>query len=211
MRLFYWKKWEKYQISPIAIAGLINVASLTKSHQEGNSEGEYLHVQAFGFRDIKFPAVIFRPKKRSGIAVRVAERFGTWQAKRPTTHNTRSMKNLPGDILPRYDIPMGHATRSFPNKIFFLSHQGIPQTGTRAALAPNSAYYSFSFAVCVPSLRFASVFRVVPAVFPRLVAAVRTLPPFSAFGLWCVVPASPSVFPIFRPTLFPLAVKHDDT
>lgn len=62
MRLFYWKKWEKYQISPIAIAGLINVASLTKSHQEGNSEGEYLHVQAFGFRDIKFPAVIFRPK-----------------------------------------------------------------------------------------------------------------------------------------------------
>lgn len=96
MRLFYWKKWEKYQISPIAIAGLINVASLTKSHQEGNSEGEYLHVQAFGFRDIKFPAVIFRPKKRSGIAVRVAERFGTWQAKRPTTHNTRSMKKSAG-------------------------------------------------------------------------------------------------------------------
>lgn len=83
--------------------------------------------------------------------------------------------------MPRYDIPMGHATRSFPNKIFFLSHQGIPQTGTRAALAPNSAYYSFSFAVCVPSLRFASVFRVVPAVFPRLVAAVRTLPPFFRF------------------------------
>lgn len=26
-------------------------------------------------------------------------------------------------------------------------------------------------------------------------------PLFSAFGLWCVVPASPSVFPIFRPTL----------
>lgn len=196
MRLFYWKKWEKYQISPIAIAGLINVASLTKSHQEGNSEGEYLHVQAFGFRDIKFPAVIFRPKKRSGIAVRVAERFGTWQAKRPTTHNTRSMKNLPGDILPRYDIPMGHATRSFPNKIFFLSHQGIPQTGTRAALAPNSAYYSFSFAVCVPSLRFASVFRVVPAVFLDWLrlsvrfplfplsgfgALFRLLPPFSHF------------------------------
>ena len=78
------------------MAGLINVASLTKSHQEGNSEGEYLHVQAFGFRDKKLPAVIFRPKKRSGIAVRVAERFGTWQAKRPTTHNTRSMKKSAG-------------------------------------------------------------------------------------------------------------------
>ena len=122
---------------------------------EGNSEGEYLHVQAFGFRDIKFPAVIFRPKKRSGIAVRVAERSGTWQAKRPTTHNTRSMKkNLTGDILPRYDIPKGHAIRSFPYRIFFLSHQRTPQKGTRAALAPNSAYYNFSFVVSVPSLPF---------------------------------------------------------
>lgn len=196
MRLFYWKKWEKYQISPIAIAGLINVASLTKSHQEGNSEGEYLHVQAFGFRDIKFPAVIFRPKKRSGIAVRVAERFGTWQAKRPTTHNTRSMKNLPGDILPRYDIPMGHATRSFPNKIFFLSHQGIPQTGTRAALAPNSAYYSFPLPfACRPcglppfsvsSLPFFLDWLRLSVRFPLFPlsgfgALFRLLPPFSHF------------------------------
>ena len=56
---------------------------------EDNPEGEYLRVQASGFRDIKFPAVIFRPKKRSGIAVRVGERIGTWQAKRPTTHKYR--------------------------------------------------------------------------------------------------------------------------
>lgn len=158
---------------------------------EGNSEGEYLHVQASGFRDIKFPAVIFRPKKRSGIAVRVAERFGTWQAKRPTTHNTRSMKKLTGDILPRYDIPMGHATRSFPNQIFFLSHQGTPQTGTRAALAPNSAYYSFSFAVCVPSLRFPFVSRAVPAVF---LGWVRLSVRLSFFPL-----CSPVLFPRFSP------------
>lgn len=38
-------------------------ASLGKSLREDNSEGEYLRVQASGFRDRKFPMVIFRPKK----------------------------------------------------------------------------------------------------------------------------------------------------
>ena len=174
-------------------------------------EGEYLHVQAFGFRDIKFPAVIFRPKKRSGIAVRVAERFGTWQNKRPTTHNTRSMKKSAGDILPRYDIPMGHATRSFPNKIFFLSHQGIPQTGTKGCARSQLCILQFFLcrlrAVLAVCLRFPCR----PCRFSSIGCGCPYASPFSAFGLWCVVPASPSVFPIFRPTLFPLAVKHDDT
>ena len=60
-------------------------------HVDYDRIGERMHVEL-----VKFPAVIFRPKKRSGIAVRVAERFGTWQAKRPTTHNTRSMKKSAG-------------------------------------------------------------------------------------------------------------------
>ena len=40
--------------------------------------------------------VIFRPKKRSGIAVRVGERIGTWQAKRPTTHKYRVKRKETG-------------------------------------------------------------------------------------------------------------------
>lgn len=209
MRLFYWKKWEKYQISPIAIAGLINVASLTKSIKKVTRKANTCTFKP-SVSGHKIPCGNFPPEKRSGIAVRVAERFGTWQAKRPTTHNTRSMKNLPGIFCALW-YPNGSRHPEFSKQNLLPVPSGDTSNGDKAALAPNSAYYSFSFAVCVPSLRFASVFRVVPAVFPRLVAAVRTLPPFSAFGLWCVVPASPSVFPIFRPTLFPLAVKHDDT
>ena len=49
-------------------------ASLGKSLQEDNSEDDTFHVQASGFRDTKFPLVIFRPKKRSGIIVRVGEK-----------------------------------------------------------------------------------------------------------------------------------------
>ena len=44
-----------------------NPASLAKSLQEVNSEGQYLHVRAEGFN----------PKKRSGIAVRVETEVGT--------------------------------------------------------------------------------------------------------------------------------------
>ena len=74
---------------------------------EDNPEGEYLRVQASGFRDIKFPSVIFRPKKRSGIAVRVVEKNGTWQAKRPTTHSTGSkIEKSDGDILFQSAVPM---------------------------------------------------------------------------------------------------------
>ena len=43
-----------------------NPASLAKSLQEVNSEGQYLHVRAEG-----------NPKKRSGIAVRVETEVGT--------------------------------------------------------------------------------------------------------------------------------------
>ncbi len=50
--------------------------------REDNPEGEYLRVQA------------------SGIAVRVVEKNGTWQAKRPTTHSTGSkIEKSDGDIL----------------------------------------------------------------------------------------------------------------
>lgn len=114
---------------------------------EGNPEGEYLHVQASGFRDIKFPAVIFRPKKRSGIAVRVAEMSGTWQAKRPTTHNTRSIKKFRREIFCLIII----SQRGTPSGVFQTKSSSCPirrrlKRGTRASLAPNSAYYSFSFA-----------------------------------------------------------------
>lgn len=54
-----------------------NPASLAKSLQEGNSEGQYLHVQARGFSGKKFSAIIIHPKKRSGIAVRVETEVGT--------------------------------------------------------------------------------------------------------------------------------------
>ena len=94
-------------------------ASLDKSPREDNSEGEYLHVRASGFRDRKFPAVIFSPKKRSGIAVRVGERSGTWQAKRPTTHKYRVKEKQSGGAVfcnignpnrlpPSHHIPTGH-------------------------------------------------------------------------------------------------------
>ena len=43
--------------------------------KKDNSKGEYLRVQASGFRGTKFHAVIFRPKKRSGIAVRVRVKY----------------------------------------------------------------------------------------------------------------------------------------
>ena len=83
-------------------------ASLGKSPGEDNSEGEYLRVQASGFRDRKFPMVIFRPKKRSGIAVRVGERIGTWQAKRPTTHKYRvKEKQSDGAVFAVSEIPIG--------------------------------------------------------------------------------------------------------
>jgi len=43
--------------------------------------------------------VIFSPKKRSGIAVRVGERSGTWQAKRPTTHKYRVKEKQSGGAV----------------------------------------------------------------------------------------------------------------
>ena len=111
---------------------------------EDNSEGEYLRVRASGFRDRKFPMVIFSPKKRSGIAVRVGERTGTWQAKRPTTHKYRGKeKQSGGAVFTTSEIPMGcrlHIT--FPPDIRLLP-PGTHQDGTRASLAPNSACYSF--------------------------------------------------------------------
>ena len=45
----------------------ISPASPDKSPGEDNPEGEDLRVRAAGFRDRKFPMVIFHPKKRSGI------------------------------------------------------------------------------------------------------------------------------------------------
>ena len=53
----------EYLFPYFSINGIISPASLAKSPGEDNPEGEYLRVQASGFRDIKFPAVIFRPKK----------------------------------------------------------------------------------------------------------------------------------------------------
>ena len=114
--------------------------------REVNSEGEYLHVQASGFRDTKFPAVIFRPKKRSGIAVRVGERIGTWQAKRPTTHKYRVKRKETGR---GYFIPArrhnANGNISGTMKCVCRLSPGTHQDGTRASLAPNSAYYSFCF------------------------------------------------------------------
>lgn len=157
---------------------------------EGNPEGEYLHVQASGFRDIKFPAVIFRPKKRSGIAVRVAEMSGTWQAKRPTTHNTRSIKNPTGDILPHYNIPKGHAIRSFPNQIFFLSHQETPQTGDKGFARSQLCILQFFF----------RWFRVAHVIFCRffLLPSCHSYFFFSS-ALWS------GAFSMFSPLIFPFS------
>ena len=98
--------------------------------------------------------VIFRPKKRFGIAVRVGERSGTWQAKRPTTHKYRvKEKQSGGAVFATSEIPICcrlHIT--FPTDIRLLS-SGTHQDGTRASLAPNSACYSFCslLSAAVPS------------------------------------------------------------
>ena len=49
-----------------------------------------MRVQAQGFSNKKISSIIFHPKKLSGITVRVENVFGTKQAKRPTTHKSRS-------------------------------------------------------------------------------------------------------------------------
>ena len=49
-----------------------------------------MRVQAQGFSSKKFSSIVFHPKKLSGITVRVEKGFGTKQAKRPTTHKSRS-------------------------------------------------------------------------------------------------------------------------
>ena len=43
-----------------------------------------------GFSSKKFSLIIFHPKKLFGITVRVEKGFGAKQAKRPTTHKSRS-------------------------------------------------------------------------------------------------------------------------
>ena len=116
------------QIFLLFLLFLLSYFSMKRHHRlrftwqvpgEDNSEGEYLRVRASGFRDRKFPMVIFSPKKRSGIAVRVGERTGTWQAKRPTTHKYRGKEKQPDGAVffssgnpnwlpPSHHIPTGH-------------------------------------------------------------------------------------------------------
>lgn len=55
---------------------IINPASLVKSLYKGNSGGRYHPRSSLLFSGKKFPTVIFHPKKRSGIAVRVGKRPG---------------------------------------------------------------------------------------------------------------------------------------
>ena len=108
--------------------------------------------------------VIFRPKKRSGIAVRVGERIGTWQAKRPTTHKYRVKRKETGR---GYFIPArrhnANGNISGTMKCVCRLSPGTHQDGTRASLAPNSAYYSFCFRFVRPLSRPAVLF---PLRFP---------------------------------------------
>ena len=59
-------------------------------HYKVNSEGNTYKFKPKGFRAKKISLIIFYPKKLSGITVRVEKGFGTKQAKRPTTHRSRS-------------------------------------------------------------------------------------------------------------------------
>ena len=124
--------------------------------------------------------VIFRPKKRSGIAVRVGERTGTWQAKRPTTHKYRvKEKQSEGAVFLQHRKSQWVAAfTSHSHPDIRLLSSGTHQDGTRASLAPHSAYYSFCFrfAGVVPSggdsARFCS--RAVP--FPAASSAAGLFP-----------------------------------
>lgn len=74
----------------IEVCGTLHLFS---PHHKVNSEGNTCEFKPAGFRAKKLSLIIFHPKKLSGITVRVENVFGTKQAKRPTTHKSRSNIN----------------------------------------------------------------------------------------------------------------------
>ena len=105
--------------------------------------------------------VIFSPKKRSGIAVRVGERSGTWQAKRPTTHKYRVKEKQsggavfcnienPNGLPPSHHIPTrtsasclqerirtGQGLRSLPTLHITVSVSVLPALSRQAVTVPG--------------------------------------------------------------------------
>ena len=171
--------------------GIISPASLDKSPGEDNSEGEYLHVRASGFRDRKFPMVIFSPKKRSGIAVRVGERSGTWQAKRPTTHKYRVKEKQSGGAVfcnignPNGLPPSHHIPTEYPPPVS-RNTSGRDKGFARSQLC----ILQFPFCRCCPVRRWRC-----PVLFPCRPFPCRTL------RCGAVSPRVTTIFPFPYPSL----------
>lgn len=155
--------------------------------REVNSEGEYLHVQASGFRDTKFPAVIFRPKNAPVLPSELGK--GPGLSKRSDLRRIDTgqyKKNLTGEPCSRMPFqwitPSCYSRKQKSTSCHKRTHQG----GTKAARSQLCIITVFPFLPCGSVYRHARVCPACSRLFPFLF-----VPCFSSF---------PAVFPrIFTP------------
>lgn len=120
--------------------------------REVNSEGEYLHVQASGFRDTKFPAVIFRPKNAPVLPSELGK--GPGLSKRSDLRRIDTgqyKKNLTGEPCSRMPFqwitPSCYSRKQKSTSCHKRTHQG----GTKAArsqLCIITVFLFFRAAAC---------------------------------------------------------------
>ena len=176
-----------------------NPASLAKSLQEVNSEGQYLHVQAKGFRAKNYRREFFTRKNAPVSPSELRQRLGL--SKRSDLRRIVQQVKIHCGKVCRISILNQTAISIFHYKVYqataiFL----VPDffSGDKSSSALNSAYYkSYCFSV-IPPLFLAPFFAFVFRSFrPRF--GVERFPSFHP------------CFALFRAFAFVPAMTSDDT